>query len=181
MKTHFLFPLVLAAAVCVCLLVPGRSDAAVVMVSFTGINQAVPDGSPLGWSDTRTVSADFDFITSVAVSLEISGGFNGDLYAQLTHSSGFAVLLNRVGRTATNTSGYSDSGIDIEIDDSAVSAEDVHNYRVTLFGNNTVPLNNPLTGTWKSDGRAVDPGSVLDTSARTAMLGSFNGLDPDGT
>ena len=46
-------------------------------------------------------------LTSVVISASISGtpdadprAFNGDLYAYLTHGSGFSVLLNRVGRTA---------------------------------------------------------------------------------
>ena len=32
------------------------------------------------------------------MTLNLSGGWNGDLYAYLVHNSGFAVLLNRVGR-----------------------------------------------------------------------------------
>jgi hypothetical protein len=41
-------------------------------------------------------------ITDVNVGLQLSGGWNGDLYAYLVHSSGFAVLLNRVGRGTGN-------------------------------------------------------------------------------
>ena len=38
-----------------------------------------------------------------------------------------------------------------------------------------------LTGTWAPDGRNVDPESVLDTDAQTALLGSLNGTDPNGS
>jgi subtilisin-like proprotein convertase family protein len=37
-----------------------------------------------------------------------------------------------------------------------------------------------VTGTWLSDGRNVDPATVLDTSPRTATLSSFSGLNPNG-
>src|SRR5437763_417757 len=67
----------------------------------------IPDGNAAGWSDSRTVSLTLPDpadgttteITDVNVRLNISGGYNGDLYGYLVHSSGFAVLLNRSGKT----------------------------------------------------------------------------------
>src|SRR5690242_4320481 len=62
----------------------------------------IPDANPTGWSDTRNVDWNGQFgsgswnITDVNVVLNVSGGYNGDLYAYLVHGSGFAVLLNRV-------------------------------------------------------------------------------------
>jgi len=41
-----------------------------------------------------------------------------------------------------------------------------------------------LTGTWATDGRAIDPLSdpaVFDTTPPTSLLGSFNQTDPNGT
>jgi subtilisin-like proprotein convertase family protein len=157
---------------------PWQTNAATTVLNYT-VAAAVPDGSILGWSDTRTVVTSHTLIESVTVHLNVSGGFNGDLYAQLTHSTGFAVLLNRVGRKSSALLGYSDSGMNVQFNDSAANG-DIHSYRATLFGNETTPLVGPLTGTWRPDGRAVDPGLVLDTDLRTAFLSSFIGLNPNG-
>jgi subtilisin-like proprotein convertase family protein len=42
------------------------------------------------------------------------------------------------------------------------------------------PGGGALTGTWSTDGRAINPDSVLDISLRSTSLASFNGLDPNG-
>jgi subtilisin-like proprotein convertase family protein len=131
------------------------------------------DGNPTGWSDSRLIEdwpSGFS-ITDVTVSLHITGGLNGDLYAYLAHDSGFAVLLNRVGRTDGNAFGYNDAGFNITLHDSAPG--DIH-----LYGGND---GNLLTGIWQPDGRNVDPATVTDASPRTAMLSEFQGLDPAGT
>src|SRR3954471_17228093 len=70
----------------------------------------VPDGNPAGWADSRAVSGIHDpgdvahtsIITDVSVRLNISGGYNGDLYGYLRLNDGtntvLTVLLNRVGQ-----------------------------------------------------------------------------------
>ncbi len=132
----------------------------------------IPDGNVTGWSDTRTISdwAPGFTITDVKVSLQINGGFNGDLYAYLTHESGYSILLNRPGKTASNPFGYSDAGFNITLDDNAVT--DIH-----LYGGNS---GNPLAGSWQPDGRFFDPAIVLDTTPRSAPLSSFQGFEPLG-
>jgi subtilisin-like proprotein convertase family protein len=37
-----------------------------------------------------------------------------------------------------------------------------------------------LTDSWAPDARVASPTNVLDTDARSAFLGSFNGVDPNG-
>ncbi len=132
----------------------------------------IPDGNVTGWSDTRTLSGiSLVQIADVDVTLHLSGGYNGDLYAYLVHDSGFTVLLNRVGATAGNHYGYSDAGMNITLSDQA--STDVH-----LYGT----LANPYT--YQPDARNVDPASAIDTSSRDLVnfgLGSFNNLDPNGT
>ena len=143
-------------------------------------NLPIPDGSTIGAVSTQNFFSDITLITEVRVTLDIIGtpapgdAFNGDIYAYITHGSGFAVLLNRVGRTASNDDGYADSGFSVTFDD-APAGDDIHNYR--LFAPITGGL---LTGVWSSDGRNVNPAIVLDTTPRTASLTSFNGLDPNG-
>jgi len=132
----------------------------------------IPDGSLTGWSDTRTVSASPGLITDVSVSLNLSGGWNGDLYAYLVHSSGFAVLLNRVGVDGINSAGYGNAGMNVVLND-AGALGNIH-----FYGGAGVP-----TGTYQPDGRNVNPlssGAIISGTTPTALLSSFNGLNPNG-
>src|SRR6266480_525255 len=140
------------------------------------INQPIPQGSANGLSDTQSFdfqSEPFSSITDLQVTLNISGGFTGDYYAYLVHDGGFAVLLNRAGRTSVNSVGYTDSGLNVTLSDS--SPNDIHNYQSVLNPGGAV-----LTGTWAPDGRDMDPATVVETDNRTALLGSFIGADPSG-
>ena len=147
---------------------PAQAD----FVYYTGGFQnggVIPDGSLTGWSDTRTLSGLPTTITDVNVSLSLSGGWNGDLYAYLVHNSGFAVLLNRVGRTAANEPGYGAAGMNVRLDDTA--ALNIHS------------VTTPGTGTYQADGRNLSPlssGSLFDLASPTALLSSFNGQNANG-
>jgi subtilisin-like proprotein convertase family protein len=142
------------------------------LFNFVLANGLVPDADYSGFADTRTISVTntVNAISDVRVSLNLSGGYNGDLYAYLVHGSGFAVLLNRVGRTSGNLFGYSDAGFNITLSDLATG--DIH-----LYGGNG---GLPLSGTWQPDGRSISPATVLDTTPRTAFLGSFDGQSANG-
>ena len=157
-----------------------KANAAAIVFTFDNINRSIPDDSPLGLNDSRAINTAITMILKVTISLAITGDFNGDLYAQVTHGSGFSVLLNRVGRTATNEFGYGDAGLDITLSDDA-AAGDVHVYRTTLFGNENTPVAGMLTGVWAPDARITDPDIVLPADPRSALLSSFNGLNPNGT
>jgi alpha-tubulin suppressor-like RCC1 family protein/subtilisin-like proprotein convertase family protein len=143
----------------------------------TPVNQPIPDGDLSGLASTINLSGLSDPIGNLQVDLNISGTYNGDLYAYLTHGSGFTVLLNRVGATSGNDLGYGDHGLNVTF---ANSAPDIHNYQVVLAGNGSLPLTGPLTGTWGPDGRAVSPLTVTDADPRSTFLSSFQGLDPNG-
>jgi subtilisin-like proprotein convertase family protein len=138
-------------------------------------NRLVPDGNPSGLSDVRTLNSAIGTIASVTVHLNITGNFNGDLYGYLTHSSGFTVLLNRPGKTASNTAGYADSGLDVTFQTGTANG-DIHLYENVT----TPPAGSPLSGTWQPDGRDVDPTNVTDASPRTTSLTNFNGLNAAG-
>ncbi|MFT5497801.1 MAG: hypothetical protein ACI9TH_003208 [Kiritimatiellia bacterium] len=109
---------------------------------FLGLGLAVPDGNPSGLANAQSLSSAIVSITSVTVDLRVSGIWNGDLYAYLTHGSGFAVLLNRSGKTAGNRFGYDDDGFAVTFDDA--SPNNIHNYQ----GVTIPPATSPLTGTW---------------------------------
>lgn len=87
------------------------------------------------------------------------------------HDTGYAVLLNRPGRSLTTPEGSATVGMNLTFSDFA--ALDVHT---------GIPMSGgAVTGTWQPDGRITDPLSVLDTDPRPAMLSDFNTLDPSGT
>lgn len=145
--------------------------------SFDGAaSLTIPDGQAAGVSDPRTLASAIAQVSSVKVTLDITGDFNGDLYAYLRHDTGLSVLLNRPGRSTGTPSGYADSGFSVTFDASAPNG-DIHSYRNVL----TPSAGSPLTGTWQPDGRAVDPALSFDTSPRTAGLEVFNGMNAHGT
>jgi hypothetical protein len=98
-------------------------------------------------------------LTSLTVTLNISGGWNGDLYGYLSHNGTLVTLLNFVG-TGTggafqSAAGYSTSGFNnITLADLGAGGN-IHNIEVPESGVSYAP----------------DGGS----------LSSFNGLNPDGT
>jgi len=143
------------------------------------VNHSIPDGDAIGLASTLNLTGISYPITSLEITLNISGTYNGDLYAYLVHDGGFSVLLNRVGRTGHDDSGYGDGGLSVNFADGAANG-DIHNYRSSLFGNASTPLSGPLTGNWSPDGRQSSPFGVTDADARTALLSSFDGLDPNG-
>jgi subtilisin-like proprotein convertase family protein len=164
-----------------CIPLDGRLDAQTTTENYSYTpNLPIPDNSIVGVSDSHVLSSSIGSITSLRVSLDITGGFNGDFYAYLVHTdaasnTGFAILLNRPGRTALNSFGYADSGINVIFQDGAANG-DIHSYPSPL-----VPPGSPLTGLWQPDERNVNPSAALDTSPRTAFLSSFNGLAASGT
>ena len=155
------------------------STGALLALASDDVNCRIPDGSPAGLVSMVELATLIERITNVTVTLNLTGGFNGDLQAYLVHDSGHAILLNRVGKTMANPSGYSDAGFSVLLDDLATNG-DIHHYRVTLSGNPNTPLASALAGAWAPDGRDTDPTLVLDMDSRPATLSAFNGLDPNG-
>jgi autotransporter-associated beta strand protein len=124
----------------------------------------VPDNNPVGAADTRNIIFDpAAVITGLEVRLNLTGTWNGDIYASLVHDSGFTVLLNRPGNTLSNPGGSGSSGMNITFSDSA--ATDIHT---------GIPNSGFVTGTWQPDARTADPLLVTNSSPRTAFLSSFN-------
>lgn len=142
------------------------------------LNTVIPDANPVGISSSTTVSIGFGYITNVSVNLNITGGFNGDLYAYLAGPAGqFAVLVNRVGVTSGDPFGYFDAGFNITLDS---SGSNVHNYQSGAY---TI-TSGQLVGTWAADGRNISPLSapaMFDSASTAANLASFNNTTPNGT
>jgi hypothetical protein len=139
-------------------------------------NALIPDGDQLGLVEMIDLSTSITSISDVSLTLNISGGYDGDYYAYLRHTdlsgTGFSVLLNRVGETAANSYGSSDSGFNVTLSDAA--SGNIHD----ASAGGAV-----LTGTYQPDGRNISPLSnptTLATTIPSTLLSSFNGMDANG-
>ena len=140
----------------------------------------IPDDNLSGWSDTHTLSGISDSITSVSVTLNLSGGYNGDLYAYLSYGGTKIVLLNRVGvgtgSEPTYSFGYSGAGFSsLVLQDGGVNG-DIH-----IYGGGVG------TGTYSADGRDVSPvvnnsadATALYGTSRATLNGTFGGMNANG-
>jgi hypothetical protein len=144
--------LLLAAALVSLMSLPSRATLYTTNWSTGFANGGVVlDNNYGGWTDSRTLGAapaGTVMPGSVAVTLNLSGGWNGDLYAYLVNSSsGFSVLLDRVG-TPGQTFGYSDTGFLVTL--STSGANNIHSYQ--SFGYpGSLNGNGQVTGTWLPD------------------------------
>lgn len=155
-----------ALAALIMALALANASAIVFSTNWT-VGATVPDNNPSGLADTRTVSGLTDMlITDVSVNLNLTGGWNGDLFAYLTHGSGFVVLLDRVGYNNVGPLGYGDAGMNVTFTSSATA--NIHDYG----GLST--FSSPPSGNWLPDNSAI-------TVASPGSLASFAGLDPNGT
>lgn len=172
--------------VLLCAMAP-TSQAALTVIDFGENNLAmpIPDYQSSGIQRTVTLSGlESQAPYLVTVSLKISatgyGAYNGDFYAYLRHVSAdgmqsqYAVLLNRVGRTADNPSGYDGNGLEVTLADDATT--DIH-----LYATSGGLVGSYLTGTFQPDGRTSDPNTVLGSDSRTAMLNNLGTMDPNGS
>lgn len=169
------------AAVCGAMVWAGAALAQPFDTNFTfNVNAAIPDGTPLGLTLTTNLTlAGGSLISDLTVSLDISGGYNGDLYAFLSGpDGGFAILLNRVGVSNNATAfGYGDSGFNVTLSDAAANS-------IQYYHNYTDPAGGVLLGTWQPEGVNIAPQSspaTFLTAGQTAMLSSFDGTDANGT
>jgi len=135
----------------------------------------IPDGSPVGLMEQFTVSGTGGSVSNVQVTLDITGGFNGDLYAYLVDPQGqLVVLLNRPGVTGSNPFGYADTGMNITLD--GLATNNIHDY-------GSVPGYSLNRTTWAADGRNVNPqsaGSILYGAPTTSNLSLFQNTDANG-
>jgi len=171
------------------LLVPcGHAALTIITAGEKDLSLAIPDYQSSGLARTVTLSgyeSQTPYIVTASIKIDPVGygAYNGDYFAYLRHitvdglQSEVAVLLNRPGRTATNTSGYENSGMDVTFADDA--SVDIHFYQpIATAGGDLV--GNYLTGNWQPDARNSDPFSVVTSDPRTAFLNPLGGMDPNG-
>ena len=124
----------------------------------------IPDGNPVGSAGTATVSGYLPNISDISVTLNISGGYNGDLYGYLSYDGKLLPLLNRVGMGTGSSSdptyyfGYGDAGFN----------------NVTLADSGSVNIHN-------YGGGFVPSGTYLPDAGGLTFDGTYSGLNPNGT
>ena len=119
----------------------------------------IPDGNSVGVTSVINVTGAGNILGSgnnVSVTLNISGGNNGDLYAYLSFNGTSVTLLNRPGVTTGNLLGYTDSGFN----------------NVTLSGGNSVNVD--------SYGGGIPLNTSFNPSAGSTALQAFNGMSANG-
>jgi subtilisin-like proprotein convertase family protein len=132
------------------------------------VNSAIPDDSYIGLADSHlvtdipnTIDGSSATIQDISVNLDISGGFNGDLYGYLVFqptgggAASTEVLLNQIGTGPGNAFGESGSGFNVTL--SGSGSTDIH-----------AATGSPVTGTY-----TPDSSTSLDTT--------FGGQLADGT
>jgi subtilisin-like proprotein convertase family protein len=137
----------------------------------------IPDGNVNPWSDTRTLSGIAEgSIADVTVRLNLSGGFNGDLYGYLSYNGVLVPLVNRVGVGTGSAFGYADAGLNVTFTDGA--ANNIHFYQ--SVGGYSISGG----AAWQPDGRTINPVTsppeAFDAPG-TMILGAFRGMNPNGS
>ena len=129
--------------------------------SGTSLSQVIYDANPSGITSSLVVSGAGSSLSAITVTLNISGGYNGDLYGYLSYNGTLVTLLNRVGTGSGNpiqsAFGFSTAGFNNVTLDDAATGGNIHNVQ--------------------------NPGSLPTVSytADGGSLASFNGADPNGT
>ena len=164
------------------LVLAGTASATIVDTYTSGtLNLALPDNNPAGLSLSHTTTtANANLINEVDVTLNLSGGYNGDLYGYLLFqptgdgSATTSILLNRVGRTGASGYGDATSGFNITLSgDTTQSYANIHSAGGTAGA--------VVSGTYLADGRAISPTGDFTGVSSTAGLNIMNGNNANGT
>ena len=142
MKSLLILPILAAAA-----------HAATTSTPTFVVSTAIPDNSLIGIANTRAVTSNITAITGVEIALTLTGGWNGDLYAYLSHAGGFSVLLNRPGRSLALPDGSGSADLNVLFTDTA-----------TLDLHTAIPGSGPVNGIYQPDARNVDPARSNDAT-----------------
>ena len=144
--------------------------------SYTGSAYTIPDGNLAGAYSQISVSGANSSFSDITVTLTVSGGYNGDLYAYLSHDGKLVPLLNRIGVSSGNAFGSSGAGLNnLTLSDSG-------------SGNIHAAGNGVLGGAYQPDGHNISPlssAASFNANGGSVTLNDytlgFGGLNPNGT
>jgi len=138
--------------------------------NFTAVSsgsQAIPDYPAAGIGQTLNFNfSGYTMVTEITVTFTTTGGWNGDMYAYLSHGSGLAILLNKVGASGGSPDGYSTSGFN-----------NITLGMVTVPGGDIHGVQSPTTagGPYEADGRLT-----YSSGTRNNTMTVFNNVNPNG-
>src|ERR1035441_9047378 len=141
--------------------------------SYGGGAYAIPDGSLAGVSSQITISGASSSFSDISVAINVSGGYNGDLYAYLSYDGKLVPLLDRIGLSSGNPIGAAGGGMNVTLSDTGAN------------GNIHSAGDSSLSGAWKADGQTTSPtaapGSFSAGGGSITLDGTFAGENPNGT
>jgi len=145
------------------------SQAVIYSTNWT-VNASIPDNNYSGWADSRSVNTmPAGTLNAVAVDIQLSSGWTGDLYAYLVHETGFAVLLDRVG-TPDLAYGYGAGSMTVTLADGSSWDGNTISGNIHTAGANALGYFNP-----------DDDNAGLTLTSASGSLASFMGTSPNGT
>jgi hypothetical protein len=139
--------------------------------SYTGSAYSIPDGSLGGVSSQISVSGANGSLLDITVTLNMSGGYNGDLYAYLSYDGRLVPLLNRIGLSGSNPFGAAGAGMSVTLSD--LGSATIHTAGDSVLG-----------GTWRADGQTTSPTAAASSfnanGGSITLDGTFEGVNPNG-
>jgi subtilisin-like proprotein convertase family protein len=152
----------------------GFTAQAGIIYNYGGSPFDIPDGNLSGVYSQITVSGANASLFDITVAIQISGGYNGDLYAYLSCDGVLVPLLNRIGVSGSSAFGASGAGMDVTLSDASGFNGNIH-----AAGNGV------LSGTWQPDGQGISPlssaVSFSATGGSVTLDGTFQNMNPNGT
>jgi hypothetical protein len=140
-------------------------------------NGVIPDGNVGGMWNTIDLS-DAGLagpLTDIKVTLNLSGGYNGDLYAYLSYDGRLVPLLNRIGLSSGNAFGSLGGGLN------NVTLSDSASVNIHAAGDGV------LSGSYRPDGQTTGPlssAASFNSAGGSITLNDptlgFGGVNPNG-
>jgi hypothetical protein len=165
------------------------AQAATISGTLSNLNLAIPEASTgTVLPSTIVLNSGGQLISSLRITVTVSGGSNGDLYILLEHGGKSSVLVNRPGldtTVASSSYGSPSRGLNVTFFDAA-PVDLKSSIPMTLdasYGSGGANDGQAqVTGVFQPDGRAVSPFSAdlsIPTS-ETRTLSEFNNTTMDG-
>lgn len=139
------------------------------------VNSAILDGNTAGMFNSMNLSGAgmANSLVSVTVTVNVSGGNIGDLYAYLSYNGVLVPLINRIGLSSGNQFGSTGAGLN------NVTLSDIASQNIHQAGNG------PLSNSYRADGENIDPlssaASFNSAGGTITLNGAFGGMNPNGS
>lgn len=160
-------------AIVALVLIAGIAAQAGIDYRYAGTGYVIPDGNLSGAYSQIAVSGANSSLSDISVTINVSGGYNGDLYAYLSYDGKLVPLLNRIGASSGNVFSSSGAGMNVTLSDASGFNGNIH-----AAGDGV------LSGTWQPDGQAISPlSSALSfssTGGSVTLDGAFQNINPNG-